>query len=53
MNKLRLDADALSVDSFPTVAMPAEGGTAAEYITQTANTCHLCTRYGCPDTPLC
>lgn len=53
MKKLRLDLTELSVDSFPTVAPPAEGGTAVDYITRTANTCHLCTRYGCPDTDLC
>jgi len=49
MKKLYLDVDALSIESFATDRLPEERGTvAANAITQTANTCHLCTRYGCP-----
>jgi hypothetical protein len=53
MSKLRLDADDLRIDSFPTDATDRASGTAAAYITQGANTCYHCTRWGCPGTELC
>ncbi len=55
MKKLKLDIDALSIESF-TTARPAEerGTVEANAITQTANTCYQCTRFGCPPlTDLC
>jgi hypothetical protein len=53
MSKLRLDTDDLRIDSFPTAHADRESGTAAAYITQGANTCYHCTRWGCPATGLC
>lgn len=55
MKKLRLDIDALGIESFATGSLDAERGTvAANAITQTAGTCHQCTRFGCPPlTGLC
>lgn len=53
MSKLRLDLDGLRIDSFQTAATERETGTAAELITQGANTCYHCTRWGCPGTELC
>jgi len=54
MKKLRLDVEELSIESFATGDPAAERGTVeANAITTSANTCHLCTRYGCPQTELC
>ena len=54
MKKLRLEIDELRIDSFVTDAPAVERGTVAgNMITQTANTCFHCTRYGCPQTELC
>jgi hypothetical protein len=53
MKKLQLDVDALSIESFATDAPAQERGTVAAYITQGAQTCYHCTRYGCPLTELC
>ncbi|HYH78348.1 MAG TPA: hypothetical protein VEX86_01080 [Longimicrobium sp.] len=50
MNKLRLDVDQLKIDSFPTAR---EGDTPSYAITQGAQTCYHCTRFGCPQTELC
>jgi hypothetical protein len=51
MGKLHLDPERLAVDSFPTAAEEDRG--AAMMITQGANTCYDCTRFGCPGTTLC
>jgi hypothetical protein len=53
MKKLQLDMDALAIESFATEKPAEERGTVAAYITQGANTCYHCTRYGCPLTELC
>lgn len=53
MKKLRLDVEELSIESFATDKPLEERGTVAAYITQGANTCYHCTRFGCPATGLC
>jgi hypothetical protein len=53
VKKLHLDLDDLLVETFQPAAAPTEGGTAAEFITQGANTCYHCTRWVCPDTEIC
>ena len=53
MSKLRLNPDQLRIDSFQTATPERESGTAAGLITQGANTCYDCTRFGCPGTALC
>lgn len=54
MNKLHLDVAALRIDSFSTAAAAREAATAADFITQGAQTCYDCTRFGCaPDTRIC
>ena len=53
MSKLRLNADELRIDSFQTATAERESGTAIGLITQGANTCYHCTRWGCPETDLC
>ena len=54
MKKLRLEVEELRIDSYVTGAPAEERGTVAgNLITTSANTCHLCTRYGCPQSELC
>lgn len=53
MKKLRLDVEKLSIESFETAKPEPVRGTVAAYITQGANTCYHCTRFGCPATGLC
>jgi tetrahydromethanopterin S-methyltransferase subunit E len=54
MKKLRLEIEELRIDSFETDAPAEERGTVAGHmITQGANTCYHCTRFGCPATGLC
>ena len=54
MAKLHLDIDDLRIDSFATDTPARERGTvAAHEITQGAQTCYDCTRFGCPQTDLC
>ncbi len=54
VTKLHLDIDDLRIDSFATDTPARERGTvAAHEITQGAQTCYDCTRFGCPQTDLC
>jgi len=54
VNKLHLDLAELRIESFATAATVRESGTAAGFITQGAQTCYDCTRFGCaPDTRIC
>ena len=54
MKKLRLEIEELRIDSFETDAPVEERGTVAWHmITQGAQTCYHCTRFGCPQTELC
>lgn len=53
MNKLRMDPAELRIESFPTAAPVRECADAAAFITQGAQTCYHCTRFGCSDTRIC
>ena len=53
MRKLHLDPDHLAVDSFRVTEAEDERQGAMQLITQGAQTCYDCTRFGCPGTQLC
>ena len=54
MKNLRMDLDQLRIDSFHTTAALARESQRADHaITQGAQTCYDCTRFGCPGTALC
>jgi len=52
MNRLHLEVDELKIESFETAARTKELEP-AQFITQGAQTCYHCTRWGCPATGLC